>query len=356
MKRIALWGYYGFGNVGDEALLSTVLPHLNDVIVHLFSGDSPSVTQRDNLILESRSPMNLLKVIRRCDAFILGPGGLLHERPKAKSTWYHLAGLILAKVYGKPHIAIGQQIGSFRRSMTKRLVRLGLSKVDYLSVRDKRSYEEAESLGLHPILSADMAFLIEPHLPAKHIIEQIKNLPTPRIAFTPAISDEYKPDPAFIASILNSLYAKTGGSIIMLPFFPGRDDDIISAISNHLECTDIYRLQSPLNWRDAFGVFQLVDYSVPMRLHAMIASAISHKPFLPILYHEKVKRIGMDIGCTTFISEHDADPYKKVEDFLDNADTQMSKIHTNLKIIKDRASLSVNALKDFKDELIQHHS
>ena len=35
MKRIALWGYYGFGNVGDEALLSTVLPYLNDVIFPL---------------------------------------------------------------------------------------------------------------------------------------------------------------------------------------------------------------------------------------------------------------------------------------------------------------------------------
>ena len=197
---------------------------------------------------------------------------------------------------------------------------------------------------------------MKPTLPAMHIIKQIRKMPTPRIAFTPAISDEYRPDPAFIASILNSLYTKTGGSIIMLPFFPGRDDAMITAISNHLECTDIYRLQSPLNWRDAFGVFQLVDYSIPMRLHAMIASAISYKPFLPILYHEKVKRIGMDIGCTTFISEHDVNPYKKVEDFLDNADTQMSKFHTNLEIIKDRALLSLKALKDFKDELIQHHS
>jgi polysaccharide pyruvyl transferase CsaB len=352
MKHIALWGYYGFGNVGDEALLSNILPHLKNVKVHLFSGDQPSVKQKGNVLLENRSPSNLFNVVRSCDAFVLGPGGLLHERPNVKSTWYHLAGLFLAKTMNIPHIAVSQQIGPFSRKMTKKLVRLGLSKSSFLSVRDKKSYDEATTLGLDCILSSDLAFLTKPEPPSDEVRERIMKMHAPRTIFVPAVSDEYKPNPKFIASILNNYHSYIGGSIIMLPFFPGRDDMMIDETIKHIDFQPVLKLESPLKWRDAFGAFYIADYSIPMRLHGMIASAVYGKPFLPILYHDKVKRIGTDIGCSTFVSEFEIDPEGKIKEFINNSDDLSLVIKSSIEKLKNRALLSVKGLEDFLSELI----
>lgn len=97
MKKVALWGYYGFGNVGDEALLHATLPYLENTNVRLFSGDVPSVTESKNLQIVPRSLKNLLSTTRNTDAFVLGPGGLLHERKKSEEPGHTLPGLFWRK-------------------------------------------------------------------------------------------------------------------------------------------------------------------------------------------------------------------------------------------------------------------
>ncbi|NTU61027.1 MAG: hypothetical protein HGA95_01665, partial [Caldiserica bacterium] len=174
MKTVTLWGYYGYGNVGDEAILASMLNLLEGVKVNLISGPVPSVEESDKLKIIPRSIKRLISSISKSNGFVLGGGGLVHDRINAKSTWYHLLGPSFSRFSNKPVAAIGQQIGPFYRNFTKKLVYYSLSKAT-LTVRDQKSFNEAKSLGLDPILSADMAFLLKPDEPSLEIAEKIKN-------------------------------------------------------------------------------------------------------------------------------------------------------------------------------------
>jgi N-acetylglucosaminyldiphosphoundecaprenol N-acetyl-beta-D-mannosaminyltransferase len=291
----------------------------------------------------------LFSSIKQSDGFVLGGGGLVHDRINAKSTWYHLLGPTISRFSHKPVAAIGQQIGPFYRNLTKRLVKYSLSKAT-LTVRDQKSYNEAILLGLKPILSSDLAFLLKPDEPSIELAQKIKQLPKPVIAFAPGIDPRWTPTPERSAQILEYMHKQTGGSILYLPFFPVRDDDYIEQTLNEKKLPGLV-LKSPLNWKDAFGCYQLADISIPMRLHAMIASALAGLPTLPIPYYPKVSMIASDIGINSLLAYNDPNWQTKCDNFLQNLNLASISIKNGAFKIIDRAQASVFALNSFINEL-----
>lgn len=349
MKTVTLWGYYGYGNVGDEAILASMLNLLDNVKVNLISGPAPSVQKSGKLNIIPRGIRRLFSSIRQSDGFVLGGGGLVHDRINAKSTWYHLLGPCASRFQHKPVAAIGQQIGPFYRSSTKKLVRYSLSRAT-LTVRDQKSFNEATLLGLKPILSADLAFLLNPDEPSKEIAQKIRQLPKPVIAFAPGMDPRWTPTPERSAQILEHMQKQTGGSILYVPFFPVRDDDYIEQTLNIKKLPGLV-LKSPLDWRDAFGCYLLADISVPMRLHAMIASALAGKPTLPIPYYPKVSMIASDLGITNLLAYNDPYWQSKCDNFLQNLNLATLTIKNGALKMVDRAQSSAKVLDHFINEL-----
>jgi polysaccharide pyruvyl transferase CsaB len=345
MKTVTVWGYYGFGNVGDEAILAALLPMLENASIRLLTGPTPSVLPDKNLTLVPRSIPKLISSIGKSSGFVLGGGGLIHDRINAKSTWYHLAGPAWSRFTGKPVAAVGQQIGPFYRNSTRKMARYALSKAT-LTVRDQKSFTEATNLGLKPILSADLAFTLNIDEPARELADKIKTLPKPIIIFAPGIDPRWTPTPERSAQILSYLQSKSGGSILSVPFFPGRDDQYIDQV-NSVKSLKGLTLKSPLSWQEAFGCFLLADYSVPMRLHAMIASALAGIPTLPIPYYPKVPMIASDLGITNLIAHDDPNWFEKCDKFLDNSDLLGVVIKNGARKMKERAEVSKEVLANF---------
>lgn len=349
MKTVALWGYYGYGNIGDEAILAAVLSMLDGVRVKLLSGPTPSVAGSDKIEIVPRSVKQLLSQVKSSDAFVLGGGGLIHDRINAKSTWYHLAGPAMSRFFAKPCAAVGQQIGPFYRKSTTTLVKYALRKTR-LTVRDQKSFVTAERLGLKPTLSADLAFMLNPDEPSQALTEQIKSLPKPITVFCPGIDPRWTPTPGRSADILSHIQSQVGGSILFLPFFPQRDDEYITQVLSVRNLKGLV-LKSPIRWQDAFGCFRLADYSVTMRLHAMIASAIAGIPTLPIPYYPKVPMIASELGITNMIA-HDESNWKGISDkFLAGAELQKVVLKTNAAKLKERAMVSKKVLDDLVNGL-----
>lgn len=347
MKKVTLWGYYGYGNVGDEALLASILSLIKNQIVTLPCGPSPSVVPSSKLQLVARSPKSVFSVIKNSDGFILGPGGLIHERRKPQATYYHLFGPMLSKLMKKPYCAVGQQIGPFRRNLTKRLAVASLSKADFLAVRDTTSFETAKSMGLNPTLSADLAFLLEPDEPSKAIRDSILQMPTPRTVFVPGIDQALTPTPEKSAQIIRKMLEKTGGSAILLPFFPVRDDEYIADVGKFLESKNILTLTSPIAWQDAFGAFTLCQYALPMRLHAVIAASLACLPALPIPYYSKVPMIAKELGYNIMISHDDTNWETRLETFLSQSQAICSDTTLKVREMKKRAAVSAKLLDEF---------
>lgn len=133
----------------------------------------------------------------------------------------------------------------------------------------------ANKLDLHPIESSDMAFLLDVDTPSQEIHKKVESLPKPILVFSPAVSDEFELDIKACANILNSFAEMTSSSIVLVPFFQGRDDTYLGKLYPHIKTKNVLKLTSPLSWQDAFGIFKLADYSITMRLHSMVASAIA---------------------------------------------------------------------------------
>lgn len=72
MRRILLWGWYGFENLGDDLLLDTMLQHLQGEIT--VPMNKSYALQNVNEV--SRSYKELVLGAFKNDVLIIGPGGL----------------------------------------------------------------------------------------------------------------------------------------------------------------------------------------------------------------------------------------------------------------------------------------
>lgn len=346
MKKVTLWGYYGFGNVGDEALLASVLSLIKNQEVSISCGPMPSIQPSKRIQLIARKPLEVWKSINSSDGFVLGPGGLIHERRNLRGTYYHLFGPFAARLQKKPFCAIGQQIGPFGRKLTEKLAKLALSKADFLCVRDKTSFDTAKAIGLNPTLSSDLAFLLEPDDPSKRIKDMISELPAPRTVFAPAVDLESSSNPETSAAIIKKIIFKTKGSVVMVPFFPGRDDEYISKCMEGLTGKNVLALHSPISWQDAFGIFRMCQYSIPMRLHAVIASSLVCLPALPIPYSSKVSMISKELGYDLMLTANE-NWDNKLDLFLEKSQNVCQDVTTKVREMKKRAEISVKLLDEF---------
>ena len=141
--RFLLSGYYGFGNVGDEALLQVIVERLRArwpaCAVDVLSGD-PSGTARTYGV-EATPRMDLGRVraaVDRADVVLSGGGGLLQNVTSLRSLVYY-AGVIRAGIRaGKPTMIFAQSIGPLD-FWGRAIVRAFCKGIAGATVRDERS-------------------------------------------------------------------------------------------------------------------------------------------------------------------------------------------------------------------------
>src|SRR2546426_4023808 len=102
MSRVVLSGYYGFNNLGDEAVLAATVDALRarrpDVEIAVLSG-TPRETGRAFAVegVPRGRMRDLVRVLRRSDLFLTGGGSLFQDVTSWRSPWYYLGVLALAR-------------------------------------------------------------------------------------------------------------------------------------------------------------------------------------------------------------------------------------------------------------------
>lgn len=141
MKRIMLWGWYGFENLGDDLLLNTMLEHLHgEVTVPM---NKPYVLQNVNEI--SRNYKNFILSTFRNDVLIIGPGGLFPFDNKAKVLLYYIV-CRLWKAFGRKVIFFGIGISERMSNFSVVLWRRMAQKADLFI---PRSCKVLERIGMN---------------------------------------------------------------------------------------------------------------------------------------------------------------------------------------------------------------
>jgi polysaccharide pyruvyl transferase CsaB len=158
--RLLISGYYGAGNLGDEAVLAGLLGALatTDVTPVVASLD-PAATTSAHAVAAVHRYHGLPMALWRADAVVSGGGGLLQDVTSARSLSYYLGVLRLARALGKPVAVFGQSLGPLSPAGGER-VRRALAGVP-LGLRDAPSLALAARLGLAARPVADPALLVD---------------------------------------------------------------------------------------------------------------------------------------------------------------------------------------------------
>lgn len=168
-KRVTISGYYGYGNLGDETILETIIQKLEkrfqdlDLEITVLSGDPVDTKRRHHIRAVNRwNPFTLILTLFRSDVLLSGGGGLLQDSTSSSSLWYYLTVMALAKMMGKDVYVIGQGLGPIRRRFNRLVLTLLLRRIEGCLVRDGDSADFLKEIGYPKekiLLGADLALL-----------------------------------------------------------------------------------------------------------------------------------------------------------------------------------------------------
>jgi len=156
---ILVCGYYGYGNLGDEAIRVALRDALGKRgIDALWLTAQPQAQDEIN----RRSVLRVYDAMRRSRALVLGGGGSLQNRTSNRSLLYYLGLMGLSRIARKSVFLIGQGIGPIHGRFARLLTRIALKHAAYIGCRDQGSVSFLRDMGLNALLDADLVFLLPP--------------------------------------------------------------------------------------------------------------------------------------------------------------------------------------------------
>ncbi len=296
--RILVSGYYGFGNLGDEALLEIIVAQLRTRFplaeIDVLSAQPEETAHRLGVAATQRADIGLVRrALERADVVLSGGGGLLQNATSLKSLLYY-AGIIRSAIKaGKKTMIFAQSIGplDFIGKQTVRECCRGLAAA---TVRDERSRELLAGLvsGIVVERTADPVFLYE--LPAQSDAREI----VPRDGALVVVS--VRKTPHFdalvlrLAAAVDRLAEKHQARVAFVAL--GGQADAEAATSVIRKCRShpmLLPIEGLAATAEVLAGAQLV---IGVRLHALILAARFGVPFLAVPYDPKVTGLCEDLA------------------------------------------------------------
>jgi len=275
VKNIFLFGFYGYGNLGDEILLENSLRLLSnyDEIAKLvilspkiprFSGDGFINFELDN-VSKYNFP-KLLKAINSCDLMIGGGGGIFQDETSLRSFLYYSSLVKYALMAKKPVLLLGQSLGPLRSPISRRVMKkILVSNLVYPLMRDPVSYRYAKLFSKHAVLSTDLAFTYIPQIP---------NIEKNPKKFSLAIKEPLIVNSDFF-HILKSLGFK---KVDLLIFFPKEEEK--TALKNMETLKKHFEVSISIGYKRIVESIASSSLTFTQRLHGAILSLIFSTKFI----------------------------------------------------------------------------
>ncbi|MQL51531.1 polysaccharide pyruvyl transferase CsaB [Desulfofundulus thermobenzoicus] len=161
--RVVVSGYYGFRNLGDEAVLLAMLEAFKSqwaqrrtgrrdgtLQVVVLSNDSGQTRRLYGVEAVNRWHIKeIYRVLREADLLISGGGSLLQDVTGIKSLLYYLGVMWLAVQLKKPVVFYAQGIGPVRTVLGRFLVRRVANRARLIIVRDEQSARDLARMGVN---------------------------------------------------------------------------------------------------------------------------------------------------------------------------------------------------------------
>lgn len=365
-KKVAICGYYGYGNTGDEAILAAIIQSIKercDVEITVFSGNPKETVRKHNVnvvnVSELRSLHSTLKTIYETDLLIVGGGGIIHDLTY-KNFKFWLNKIIIGELFHKPIILYAPGVGPIKTAHGKMLAKHTLSSVDSILVRNELSKEVLVSTGINesmvqvtsdPVMalnSADSKRVEE--ILDKEGVSTARPLVGISVRWNPY---EHRFDSKFVkefvgkmAKISDYIIENLNADLVFIPMqFPPRPtcdvriiDPIHQMMLNKQRAKVIRGIYTP---QEMMGIFGKMDMVIGMRLHSLIFSARMNVPMIGITYSGKgsefLKTVEQDKWSSNYMEIELPDMFEKINYVWENRTEIKKNLAINAKKLERQA-------------------
>ncbi|NBV42599.1 hypothetical protein EBR96_07515 [bacterium] len=288
-------GYYGFGNTGDDYLLSQTIRMIQTTdpactIAVLYNRHATTPVPPKTQAIDRFSISAVSTAIRMSDRIIFGGGGLLQDQTSLKSLLYYCGIIFFGRFKKKTIILLGQGFSRPRRQLSRWLIGIALKCCTWIGCRDQDSFTYAASLTkktstVH--LTGDLALI--GHQLAFHAKRNT------------AIGLSVRPTPNPTTPAIAEWAAVSWLPIVGIWMEPGSDEDCLALIQESAVKTNTKFRFNTIHTLS--GKFETIGSELPpislmigMRYHACIWAALNTIPFLALAYDDKVLSLAIELG------------------------------------------------------------
>jgi polysaccharide pyruvyl transferase CsaB len=305
---VAIAGYYGFGNAGDELVLLALIQQLrrarHDVPITVFSARPHQTAEHFGVKAVSRwKPWSWVAALWHAEIFILGGGGLLQESTGVWNHIYYLSLLSLAKVLRcRTEVrALGvDPIMHWWNRIWTRFVFDYL--VDYVSVRDTESQRALETTGVVRRLwrVPDLVFNLD-RPKARPPAQSPARIAWAMTAWPQRPGWEHD-----LAAIMDRTAKQLGAKNEIVVFFPAQDEALARRVAEiATQPVDLRTWGEP---EELIGAMQDYSLTIGMRYHALALAALAERPFIGWGFQRKVRTLCRDFNQPMWTFERGWDP------------------------------------------------
>lgn len=307
--KIGIFGSYGGMNLGDEAILQSIINGVRNNIeaeITVFTHD-PDDTSRRHKIERTVEVRNLgrkeiMPEVERLDLLIIGGGGILYDA----AARIYLREAFIAHDMGIPYMFYGIGAGPLRDPAVQEQVQKGLDTASVVTVRDRPSFRTLEDAGVkrEMIITADPALLLAPEplvadvLLHEGITPQRKlvgmSVREPGVA-APDIREEHYHQ--LFADTADYLIDRYSCDVVFVPMEQKYDlHQAHSVIARMVWPNHASILQGDYSPGQIMTVMKKFEFVVGMRLHFLIFAALQGIPFVALPYSKKVLGFIQELG------------------------------------------------------------
>ncbi len=298
--RFLISGYYGFANLGDEALLAIIVAQLKSrypfAEIDVLSAQPDATAHELGVEATPRWEQSAIRrAVDRADIVLSGGGGLLQNATSLKSLIYY-AGIIRTAIHARRKTMVfAQSVGplDFWGKQTVRECCRGLSAA---TVRDEISRELFVPLvpGTSVERTADPVFLYDPPDGEQSVPEGLGAESDPLVVVCVRKTANWNDGIAALAAAVDELAERHGARTAFIPFGGLADAEAATMVIR--KCRSRPMLV-PLEGIDAVAAaLSRAKLVIGVRLHALILAIRFGVPFLAVPYDPKVRGLCEDIG------------------------------------------------------------
>jgi polysaccharide pyruvyl transferase WcaK-like protein len=277
MKKVLLYGYFGFNNFGDEWLLNTTLKlftifsEKKEFFVLYNIKEKIKVVDKNVVYIPRWNIIEILKSVFQVDT-VVSIGGLFQDKTSVSSLMYYLLILIFAKILNKKVFVLNTELDI--KKLPKSFVVFLLNFfTDGILVRNKVDLKISKKTKFCP----DICLY---NFDEKQVDIEKKEIRTVGIVVKQTTNFVLLSE---MCEVLSKQY-----KLVFIPFHIKEDYPFCLKLCERLTSCEIRVWDRIENYKNMFADIDLI---ITSRLHGIILAGVLCKPFICISEEEKIKKM-----------------------------------------------------------------